>query len=241
MMKRNTPVYSHPELHFPGHESRLNWLRAGVLGANDGIVSISGLVIGVAGATSHSGVILTAGLAGIVAGAISMAAGEYVSVSSQRDSEKALLEKEKYELKHYPKEELEELAYLYMQKGLSSKTAHLVARELTKRDAYKAHIDAELGIDPENLTNAWHAALASALSFLLGSLIPMLAILLPPESIRIPVTFVAVIITLGITGYISARLGGANALRAVLRVIAGGALAMIITYSVGQFFGIHGL
>ncbi|CAN5174689.1 VIT family protein [soil metagenome] len=242
--EKNTKVPSaitHPEHHLPGHQARLNWLRAGVLGADDGIVSVSGLVIGVASATTHSGVILTAGLAGIIAGAISMAAGEYVSVNSQRDSEEALLEKEKYELKHFPKEELDELTGLYEAKGLSKKTARLVAEELSKGDPYKAHIDAELGIDPDNLSNAWHAAGASAFAFLLGSIIPMLAILLPPEGLRIPITFVSVLITLAITGVISARLGRASVTRAVIRVVAGGAIAMVVTYSIGRLFGVEGI
>src|SRR5437868_12756155 len=130
--KKNT---AKSEPHSPDHVSKLNWLRASVLGANDGIVSIAGLVMGVAGATDTSSLIITAGLAGIIAGAISMAAGEYVSVSSQRDTEQALLEKEKYELEHYPEQELQELACLYEKKGLSKKTAMVVAEELTKRDA----------------------------------------------------------------------------------------------------------
>jgi vacuolar iron transporter family protein len=232
---------NHPEPHRIKHKSRLNWLRAGVLGANDGIVSISGLVIGMAGATDNSVIILTAGLAGIVAGAISMAAGEYVSVSSQRDSERALLEKERYELKNFPEEELEELAYLYEDKGLSHKTALLVAKELTKHDAFAAHVDIELGIDPKNLTNAWHAAFASALAFLVGAVIPLLAIILPPASIRIPFTFISVIIALAITGILSAKIGGANILRATLRVVIGGAIAMIITYGIGRFFNVEGI
>lgn len=232
---------SHPEPHLPGHESRLNWLRAGVLGANDGIISISGLVIGVAGATNHSGIILTAGIAGIIAGAISMAAGEYVSVSSQRDSEKALLNKEKYELRTFPKEELQELASLYEAKGLHKKTAMLVAKELTKHGAFAAHVETELGIDPKNLTNPFHAAFASALSFLLGALIPLITIILPPPALRVPATFVSVILALLITGIISAKIGGAPILRATFRVVVGGILAMGITYGVGRLFNVSGL
>lgn len=241
MNNKSSRDYSHPEAHLPGHESRLNWLRAGVLGANDGIVSIAGLVIGVAGATEHSGIILTAGIAGIVAGAISMAAGEYVSVSSQRDSEHALLQKEKYELKHFPKKEIEELTELYEAKGLTKKTAHLVAEELSKNDPYKAHVDAELGIDPENLTNPWHAALASAFSFLVGAVIPMLAILLPPPGMRVPVAFLSVLVALALTGILSAKIGGSNVLKATVRVVMGGALAMIVTYSIGSLFGVQGI
>lgn len=223
------------------HIAKLNWLRAGVLGANDGIVSIAGLVLGVAGATNSSGVIFTAGLAGIIAGAISMAAGEYVSVSSSRDTEKALLEKERYRLIHFPEEELKELAGLYKKKGLSQKTAEVVAQELTDHDPIAAHFDAELGIDPNNLTNPWHAAFASAISFLVGASIPLTAILLPSSSLRIPVTFISVLVALVITGVLSAKVGGANTLKATIRVVIGGALAMGVTYSIGRYFGINGI
>jgi VIT1/CCC1 family predicted Fe2+/Mn2+ transporter len=232
---------THPEAHGASHTSKLNWLRASVLGANDGIVSVAGLVVGVAGATDSSGAILTAGIAGIVAGAISMAAGEYVSVSSSRDTEKALLKKEHYELEHYPKEELEELAMLYEKKGLSQKTAMLVAKELTAKDAFAAHVDAELGIDPDDLTNPWHAAFASAGSFLVGAVIPLIAIMLPPVGLRIPVAFISVIIALALTGYASAKAGGAHVGHAVLRVVIGGALAMAVTYGVGRIFGSRGI
>lgn len=226
------------EAHKKNHISKLNWLRAAVLGANDGIVSIAGLVVGVAGATSSIHTILTAGIAGIIAGAISMAAGEYVSVSSSRDTEKALLEKERYELKHYPEEELLELAEIYERKGLSPQTAKLVAEELTAHDAIAAHFDAELGIDPENLTNPWHAAWASAASFFVGALIPLAAILLPPESTRIPIAFCSVLFALAITGTVSAKVGGAKVGTAVIRVVFGGALAMAVTYGIGRFFNI---
>lgn len=231
---------NHPEpiFHIQSHESKLNWLRAAVLGANDGIVSIAGLVVGVAGATNSSLVILTAGVAGIIAGAISMAAGEYVSVSSSRDTERALLAKERFELEHYPKEELEELAKIYQHKGLSEKTAKIVAQELTAKDPIAAHFDAELKIDPENLTNPWHAALASAVSFFFGSMIPLFAIALPAENIRVPVAFIAVILALILTGAFSAKIGGASIPRAVVRVVAGGILAMAVTYAIGRIFGI---
>lgn len=232
---------SHPEAHSSGHEKRLNWLRAAVLGANDGIVSIAGLVAGVAGATNSHVIILTAGIAGIVAGAISMAAGEYVSVSSQRDSERALLKKERYELEHFPAQELEELAGIYEKKGLQKSTAITVAKELTAHDAFAAHVDAELSIDPDNLTNPWHAAFASAGSFLIGAVIPLVAILLPPLSLRIPIAFIAVVIALALTGLLSARVGGANMLRATLRVMFGGILAMVVTYGIGKFFNVAGI
>lgn len=234
-------MQAHPEPHTSNHVSKLNWLRASVLGANDGIVSIAGLVVGVAGATDSLEIILTAGTAGIIAGAISMAAGEYVSVSSSRDTERALLQKEKYELENFPEQELRELATIYEHKGLSKHTAMIVAKELSDKDAYAAHIDAELGIDPNNLTNPWHAAFASAASFLLGAIIPMMAVLLPPPSVRIPFAFAAVLVALILTGTISARIGGADSKRAVLRVTAGGLLAMLVTYGVGRLFGVSGI
>jgi VIT1/CCC1 family predicted Fe2+/Mn2+ transporter len=228
----------HPdEPHSAGLSSRLNWLRAGVLGADDGIVSTAGLVIGVAAATTAKGPIITAGLAGLVAGAVSMALGEYVSVSTQRDTERALLEKERRELAESPDEELAELASMYQAKGLSQATAQLVAEELTAHDAFAAHVDIELGIDPDALTNPWHAAIASAVSFSLGALLPLIAILLPPVSARIPVTFGAVLVALALTGTISARLGGAGSTRAVSRILLGGALAMLVTFGVGQWVG----
>ncbi|WP_330183040.1 VIT family protein [Nocardia sp. NBC_01503] len=232
----------HPhEPHAEGLASRLNWLRAGVLGANDGIVSTAGLVVGVAAATTESSAILTAGIAGLTAGAISMAAGEYVSVSTQRDSEKALLSKERRELAEEPDFELAELAQIYQSKGLSPATAKQVAEELTAHDAFRAHAEAELGLDPTELTNPWHAAISSAIAFTLGALLPLLAILLPPVSWRIPVTFAAVLVALAITGTVSARLGGGNTGRAVLRVVIGGALAMAVTYGIGQLAGVSGL
>ena len=195
--------YPHAEPHADSSNSRLNALRAAVLGANDGIVSVAGIVVGVAGATSSKAVILTAGIAGLVAGALSMAAGEYVSVSSQRDSERALLAKERTELHDYPKEELAELKGIYQAKGLSPKTAELVAKELTAHDAFAAHAEAELKIDPNDLNNPWDAALASAASFLIGAIIPLLTIMIAPTRINVPVTFISVLVALTLTGYLS--------------------------------------
>lgn len=228
----------HPEFHKNSSGSRLNWLRAAVLGANDGIVSISGLVVGVASATTNRGVIFTAGIAGLIAGAISMAAGEYVSVSSQKDSEKAMLAMEEYELKHFPEQELQELENIYKGKGLSAKTARQVAKELTEHDPFRAHVEAELGINPDELTNPMHAAVASAAAFTVGAIIPLAAILLPPEPTRVWITFVSVLIALTITGYLSARAGRAKARRAILRVVIGGALAMAVTFLIGRIFGV---
>ena len=181
----------HPdEPHTESVGTRLNALRAGVLGANDGIVSVAGLVMGVAGATTDRNAIFVAGLAGLVAGALSMAAGEYVSVSTQRDTERALIAKETRELAEEPDEELAELADLYRKKGLSEGLAQQVAEELTGHDALRAHLDIELGIDPDELTNPWHAAFASMIAFTLGAILPVLTILLFNPSLRMVVTVV---------------------------------------------------
>jgi VIT1/CCC1 family predicted Fe2+/Mn2+ transporter len=225
------------EPHGGASASKLNWLRAGVLGANDGIVSVAGIVVGVAGATSSRGPVFTAGLAGLVAGAVSMALGEYVSVSSQRDSETALVSQERQELAATPGPEFRELTALYQAKGLSEPTARQVARELTAHDALAAHLDAELHIDPEDLANPVQAAAASAASFVSGALLPMVAILLPPVSWRIWVTIVAVLIALGIAGAVSARIGNSNIRRAVLRVVIGGAIGLTFTWGIGHLFG----
>jgi vacuolar iron transporter family protein len=216
---------------------RLNWLRAGVLGANDGIVSVAGIAVGVAGATPSRGPIFTAGLAGLVAGAVSMALGEYISVSSQRDSERAQLAREERELRRNPESELQELIGLYEAKGLSPSTARTVARELTKHDALRAHLDTELHLDPDDLANPLQAAAASALSFTFGAILPLLAILLPPPAWRIPTTFVGVLVALGIAGTISARIGGSSPRLAVLRVVIGGAIGLGFTYGIGHLFG----
>jgi len=229
---------SHPaEPHVGSVSLKLNWLRAGVLGANDGIVSTAGIVVGVAAATVERGPILTAGIAGLAAGAVSMALGEYVSVSTQRDTERALLGKERRELRDDPVAELDELKQIYRRKGLSEATAETVAKELTDHDAFSAHAEAELGIDPTELTNPWQAAISSALSFTVGALLPLIAILLPPANIRIMVTVIAVLIALVVTGAVSAALGGAPKSRAVVRNVIGGGLALAITYAIGHLVG----
>ena len=225
------------EQHEQGIGARLNWLRAGVLGANDGIVSTAGIVIGVAAATVERSTIATAGIAGLAAGAMSMAAGEYVSVSTQRDTEKALLAKERRELRDMPEAELEELAQIYQDKGLSPDLAAEVARQLTDHDALGAHAEAELGIDPNQLTNPWHAAWASMSAFTLGALLPLVAILLPPAATRVWVTSSSVVVALAFTGWGSARLGQAPVRPAVLRNIAGGMVAMLVTYGIGALVG----
>jgi vacuolar iron transporter family protein len=233
---------SHPdEPHLRGLASRLNWLRAGVLGANDGIVSVAALAVGVASATPSLATVLTAVLAGLVGGAISMAAGEYVSVSSQSDSERALIAKERQELAEMPQEELAELISLYERKGLSARTARLVAHELTQRDALAAHLDAELNIDPHDIVSPWRAALASAVAFTIGGLLPLLAVLIFPQEWRIPATVLAVLIALAITGALGGYLGYSPMLRPAIRVVLGGALALTATYLLGRLVGATGL
>ncbi|EYT56778.1 membrane protein [Leucobacter sp. UCD-THU] len=230
----------HPgEAHLQDIGQRLNWLRAGVLGANDGIVSTAGVVIGVAAAAPNNVLaIATAGIAAIVAGAFSMAGGEYVSVSTQRDTEQALIAKEKRELETMPDEELEELAGLYRQRGLSGELAHQVAVELTANDALAAHAEVELGIDHEEFTSPWAAALSSFVAFAAGALIPLVMILLPLGEHRIWVAAVAVVLGLFLTGWISAALGGAPRGRAILRNVVMGSATMIATYLIGLLFGV---
>jgi VIT1/CCC1 family predicted Fe2+/Mn2+ transporter len=232
---------NHHEAHNGDLATRLNWLRAAVLGANDGVVSTAGLVVGVAGATGSRSALLTAGLAGLLAGSLSMAAGEYVSVSTQRDSEKAALAQEKRELETEPAAELAELADLLEGRGLTPELALEVAEQYTERDALRAHARIELGIDPDELTNPWHAAGASFLAFTVGALLPLLAIVLPPTALRVPVTFVSVLLALAFAGWGSARLGSAPVRPAVLRNMGGGALAMAVTYAAGTLLGAAGV
>ena len=225
------------EPHRGGLAQRLNWLRAGVLGANDGIVSVAAVVVGVAGATPSIPAILTAGLAALVGGAISMALGEYVSVSSQRDSEHALIEKERRELAEMPEQELAELTGLYEARGLRPETARQVAIELTERDALAAHLSAELGISQDDVVSPWHAAFASAIAFTIGGVLPLVTILLLPAGVRIPVTFVVVLVALAITGYVAAWIGDSSRGRAMIRVVIGGALALAATFAIGALLG----
>lgn len=229
---------NHHELHTPGIAGKLNWLRASVLGANDGIISMAALLVGVAAAAASSHVLLITGIAGILAGAASMAVGEYVSVSSQRDTEQALLAKERYELEHFKEGEFEELISLYEHKGLTRTTAEQVAHELTEHDVFRAHAEAELGIDPEALTNPWHAAFASAVSYTVGGIIPTLAIVLPSSETRLYVEFMAVIVALFVTGVVSAKVSGAPIVRTTARVLLGGAIAMAVTYGIGHLFNV---
>lgn len=227
----------HVEEHSGTGADWLNRLRAAVLGADDGIVSTAGLVIGVAGATANRTAILTAGLAGLAAGAMSMAAGEYVSVASQRDTEQAALRQERRELASNPHGEQAELAAMYVERGLSAELAAKVAAELSQRDALRAHAEIELGISPDDVASPWSAAIASFLAFTLGAVLPLLAIVLAPARVRVPVTFVTVLIALALTGALSARLSGAPRGRSVGRLVVGGALAMALTYTVGRLVG----
>ncbi|UOZ08440.1 VIT family protein [Amycolatopsis sp. WQ 127309] len=231
-------IETHPHEPHEGVGGKLNWLRAGVLGANDGIVSVAGIVVGVAGATAERTTILTAGIAGLVAGAFSMAGGEYVSVSTQRDTEQALIRLEEQELTTMPEAEEHELADIYRQKGLSPELARQVARELTEKDALQAHAEAELGIDPGNLTSPWQAAWASLIAFSVGALLPLLAIAWTGVSLRVWACAAAVVVGLTLTGWVSARLGDAHVGRAILRNVGVGALTMVVTYFVGVLFGV---
>jgi vacuolar iron transporter family protein len=229
------------EPHDAGVAGRLNWLRAGVLGANDGIVSVASIVVGVAGATPVLAPIVTAGVAGLVGGAISMALGEYVSVSSQSDSQRALIAKEKYELETMPEQELEELVAIYESKGLSPETARTVAVELTEHDVLAAHLDAELHLSEDEVASPWHAALASAVAFTIGAILPFATIVFLPENIRIPATFASVLLALVATGIISSVVGKAPWLRPTLRVVIGGALALGATFLIGRLLGTSGM
>lgn len=216
----------------------LNKLRAAVLGANDGIVSTASLIFGVAGATNNTNAIVTAGIAGLAAGALSMGVGEYVSVSTQRDTERAYIARERRELRTDPAGELKELAGLYEAKGISPKTARKVAEELTAHDAVRAHLDAELNLDEEDLTNPMHAAVASSVSFTAGALVPLLTAVLVPGQWRIWATVLAVGVALTLTGYFSATIGSASRRQAIIRVVLGGLLAMAVTYGIGRLFGV---
>lgn len=218
--------------------ARLNVLRAGVLGAQDGIVSTAGLVIGVAGATADATSLLIAGTAGLVAGALSMAGGEYASVSTQRDTEESTLAREAWELRTMPDSELDELTGLYEAKGLPADLAREVAVALTAHDALAAHAETELGLDPDVRVDPWQAAATSAVSFSLGAVLPLLAMVLSPAHVRVPVTFVVVVLALVVTGFVSARQGHAAPGPAIARIVAVGVLAMVVTYGIGSLVGV---
>jgi vacuolar iron transporter family protein len=224
--------------HIERHRShRAAWLRAGVLGANDGIVSTASLVLGVAAADTSRSVILTAGVAGLVAGALSMGVGEYVSVSSQRDTERADIAKERQELAATPERELAELAAIYRHKGLSPGLARQVAEELSEGDVLKVHLAEELGITDETAARPVQAMVVSILAFAVGAGIPLAAMAAGSSSTRSGITIAVALLALGVLGAIGARLGGAPPGRASARVLLGGAAAMGLTMLVGSLFG----
>lgn len=234
-------VTPHPgEQHqLGGEQSKLNWLRAGVLGANDGIVSVAGTIIGVAGAGSDVRALLVAGFAALAAGAFSMAGGEYVSVSTQRDTERAMLDKERWELENCWDDEVDELAQIYETKGISPTTARTAALEAMHTDALYAHATDELGLDPNELINPWSAAFSSFVSFTAGGLIPLLFALLPIPTVGKIVGIVfAAAIALCLTGFISAKLGGADWRKAVIRNAGMGLGTMLFAWLVGLAFNV---
>lgn len=244
MTKPNTPVedavIASSEFKRSSMAAKLNWLRAGVLGANDGIMSTSGMVLGVAAAPgATSGTILVAGVAAVVAGSISMAGGEYTSVSAQKDSEKAMLELERQELNENPEAELRELAWFYEQKGMSPKLALQVANELTAKDVLKAHAEAELGIDSDHHASPIQAALSSFVAFGVGGMLPLLAVAGPWVAYRLQATVGAVVFALILTGYVGAKIGGAKPGRGMLRNVVISLLTMGITYLIGALVGTH--
>ena len=217
---------------------RLNWLRAGVLGANDGIVSTAGIVMGVAGATVESGPILIAGVAALVAGSISMAGGEYASVSAQRDSEIAALAKERKELKDNPQGEMRELVDYYRNRGISETLSNQIAKELSAKDPIKAHAEAELGISSDEHVSPKAAAIASFIAFALGSMLPIVAIAGPWVEYRELATVASVVIALALTGYFGAKIGKAKPLRAVVRNVIVSLLTMGIAFAIGTALGV---
>lgn len=218
---------------------RMNWLRAGVLGANDGIVSTAGIVFGVAGATADQAALLIAGLAGMVAGSLSMAGGEYVSVSSQRDTERAALTQRQRDLAADPGAGLQVLAGHFHKRGLSADLAEQVAAQLSEHDALEAHASAFLNLDADQQVSPWAAARASLLAFLAGSLIPLLAIVASPATMRLPLSVLAVLTALLLTGYLSAKLSGSAPARPMTRNVVMGVLAMGLTYLVGRLVGLQ--
>lgn len=236
MSEHNNHNYFEP--HADSVNSRLNWLRAGVLGANDGIVSVAGLLVGVVAAGAEPGALATAGVAAISSGAVAMALGEFVSVSAQRDTEKQLVAKERWELENYPEHEHQELVEILQGKGLSPEVAEQAVCEMEAHDILGAHLDLELGMGEEEFTNPWVAAGSSAVSFICGGLIPFLVCLFTPEPARILATLLSTLIALGFAGYLSSKFSGGSMMRSILRLVIGGALALGVTYGIGYLFGV---
>lgn len=235
---RLTAAHAHHEAHANGRES---WLRAAVLGADDGLVSIASLMIGVAASSASRATVLVAGLAGLVAGALSMGAGEYVSVSSQRDTEEASIAQEMKELASNPKDELRELALIYEKRGLDPDLAHEVARQLSGHDVLDAHIRDELGMNEFTRARPFQAAAVSACSFALAALVPLAALLAAPPAVRIPALALASLAGLGLLGTLGGHLGRAPKGRAALRVLLGGGLAMAVSAMAGRLLGAMGI
>lgn len=227
---------AHPD--DPHYVHRTGWLRAAVLGANDGVVSVSSLIIGVAAATPEAGPVLVAGVAGLVAGAMSMAAGEFISVSSQADSEAADIRREQQVLTDTPEHELQELAAIYEGRGLTPQTALTVARELSAHDALTAHVRDELGLAEHLAARPLQAALASGVTFSAAAAIPLVAAWLAPAGTIVPVVLAITVATLAILGALGAQAGGAPLLRATLRVVGWGIFAMAVTAAIGSLFGV---
>ena len=236
MGSKTITIDNYLDSHFIG---RSNWLRAAVLGANDGIISISSLAIGVAAANSERAPVLLAAVAGLVAGAISMAAGEYVSVSSQTDIEKADIERERQELNDMPDVELKILSEIYERRGLQKETALLVARELTERDALGTHVRDELGINEMSQANPVQASLASCASFLAGGVLPLLVVLFTPLSNMVYALYAFTIIALAVLGAVSAKTGGSQIRKSIVRIVIWGTVAMGLSALVGYLFGVN--
>lgn len=222
----------------PHYVNRSGWLRAAVLGANDGIVSVSSLIVGVAAANAEPGAVVIAGIAGLAAGAMSMAAGEYVSVSSQSDTERADIAREEDALRDFPDEELAELASIYRERGLSETTAMVVAKELTEKDALGAHVRDELGLSEIHTANPLLAAFASGVTFSVAASIPLLGAMFAPTGQILPVVLTVTVLALAALGALGAIAGAAPILRATARVVTWGVLAMAVTAGVGALFGI---
>ncbi|MDR3672019.1 MAG: VIT family protein [Holophaga sp.] len=235
---RSAQILSHHETHATGREG---WLRAAVLGADDGLVSTASLMIGIAASSASRNTILIAGLAGLVAGALSMAAGEYVSVSSQRDTEDANIAQEMRELEADPKDELRELAQIYEQRGLDPVLALEVARQLSGHDVLEAHMRDELGLSEATRARPLQAAVVSAGSFAVAALVPIAALLLCPARLRLPVIALAALAGLGLLGVVGGHLGKASKGRAALRVLLGGGLAMAGSALIGRMLGVLGI
>ena len=229
-----SPLHLQPESHLV---NRIGWLRAAVLGANDGIISTASLIVGVAAAATAQNAVLIAGVAGLVAGAMAMAAGEYVSVSSQSDSERADLARERKELSENPAFELDELAEIYIKRGVDQVLARQVAQQLMAKDALGAHARDELGISKTTTARPVQAALASAASFTVGAAMPLLMVVVSPTGALVPIVFAASLGFLALLGAIGAKVVGAKILRATVRVTFWGALAMALTAGIGKLFG----